>query len=431
MKILFLLKNSGVEKTTAFIEVIRELAERGAQIDIVIANQSKEYIKEHCYEEELNIRINILNATEDEETTIDGLKQFIRQYKIIEKISWSLINFIAQWMFWIKTKVSKNDDVIFEEFLTPHMWDYKPQKEYDFIWTTDESGLLWAEWINLHTKSDYKIVHHSFELYWEHYSLQSHKQWQYLKLYALFEKARIVLQKADIIIIQDKIRWNVLCQYTGLDKKNEKVLLPVSIKDYRADTSGNIYNKLNIDRKKKIIFYPTSITPSRGCIELVKMTQNLDDEFVTVIHGFEAVKNYLNKIKKKVLFPSKSIISNMTLDYRELVDIHQDVWCVFLYYSEENYNEKYIVNSSNKLVMALQAGKPIITLGNKTLADLCAEYDCGIAINSWSEKEFAAAVNDMKKNYDFYCNNARRCYEERFNIKLYSEELYNKLLSKI
>lgn len=432
MKILFLLKNSGVEKTTVFIEVIKMLVDRGTDINIIVANRPQNYVEESYYIDEPAVRECILNITENKASYSSRLKSFIRKYKVMEKITWTIYNFILQWGLWIRVKANRNnDETVLEEFLTPSMRNFKPKEYYDYIWTVDEFGLLWAEWINLHSETKYKIVHHSLELRWEHYFLQAHKSWQYIKQSFMYEKACTILKKTEIDIIQDESRWKILCRYTGLDENSEKILFPVSIKDYQSELVITSYKKKNINADKKIVFYPTRIGSNRGCAELINMSKELDENFVTVIHGSAGDQDYISKIQNDVLSSSNVIISNTTLDYNELINIHQDVWCVFLYYSEIDYNNKYIVNSSNKLVMALQAGKPIITLGNKTLADLCAEYGCGIAINSWSEKEFAVAVNDMEKNYDFYCKNARRCYEERFNIELYAEELYNKLLSKI
>ena len=186
---------------------------------------------------------------------------------------------------------------------------------------------------------------------------------------------------------------------------------------------------MHIERNKKIIFYPAIIAPERGNLELVRMTQWLDDRFVTVLHAFTGIQNsYLTKIKKAISFPDKIVISITTLQYQQLVDMHSDVWCVFLYYGEKDNNDKYIVNSSNKLVMALQAGKPIITIGNQTLARLCLDYECGIALSGWVETEFADAISKLEKNYEYYCRNARQCYEERFDIKLYADQIYDKLL---
>ena len=113
----------------------------------------------------------------------------------------------------------------------------------------------------------YKIVHHSFELFWERFSLPMYKQWQYFKQYALFDRARLILQKSEIIIIQDEERWNVLCKYTGLDREREKYLWPLSIKDYPVNMRSDIYGEMHIERNKKIIFYPAIIAPERGNLE--------------------------------------------------------------------------------------------------------------------------------------------------------------------
>ncbi len=433
MKILLLLENLGVEKTTIFIETVKALVERGAEIHIVIASQPEHYVRESYYDEEPNVRVDVLESVDNRVKAVGGLKELARKYKITERISWTVFNFAIQWRFWIRSKTNRKDeDYIFETFLSPAMRSFTPREQYDYIWTTDEHSLLWAEWINKNSEVKYQIVHHSFELYWEHYSLPAHKHWQYFKQYALTEKARTILQRAEIIIIQDEERWNVLCKYTGLNREREKFLWPLSIKDYPVNIRDDIYQKMNIARNKKIIFYPTFIAPERGNLELVRMTQRLDSRFVTVLHAFTGIQNYyLTKIKDAILFPDKIVISITTLQYQQLVDMHSNVWCVFLFYGEEDNNNKYIVNASNKLVMALQAGKPVITTGNQTLAKLCSEYECGIALSGWVEEEFINAVRKLEQNYELYCKNARRCYEERFNIKPYADEIYNRLLTGI
>lgn len=432
MKILFLIKDLNIEKFTVFIETVKALVERGAEIRIVAASQSEHYMTEPYYDTNPRIKREVLDFETDTRNGIDGLKSFVRKYAWLEKIIWFFFNFVSQWTFWLKNKLKRsNMELAFQEFLTPVMRNFKPQQEYDYIWTVDEYGLLWAEWINRHSEIKYKLVHHSFELYWEHYSLPVYRHWQDFKLYALFEQARIILQKVEKIIIQDEDRWSVLCTYTRLDCKREKIFLPVSVKDYPVNMTGNIYEKMNIGRNKKIIFYPTTIMPSRGCLELVKVAQQLDSQFVTVLHGFAVIQDYLIKVKKAVSFPDKIVLSSTPFEYQQLINMHYDVWCVFLYYEEMDNNHKYIVNSSNKLVMALQAGKPIITIGNQSLANLCCEYKCGIAMNKWKTTEFINAVYELDKKYDLYCKNARRCYEERFDIKPYADEIYNSLLSGI
>ena len=431
MQILFLLKDSGVERMTVFMEVIKELVERDIRIHIVVGNQSSDYPGESYYSEEPNIILDVLEENTLKNTSVSQLKQFIRKYKFVEKIIWTVVFFLSQWYFRIRNILNrKNKDFVFEEFLTPAMREYKLQKDYDYIWTTDEFGLLWADWINLNSEKEYKIIHHSYELYWEHYLSQRKKCWKYFKEYALFQRAKKVLEKVNLFIIQDEARWEIFCQCTGIDKERRKVLLPVSIKDYPMLSYKNICEKMSIVEGKKIIFYPTYIAPERGCVELVRMAQKLNDDYVTVLHGFVTAQGYVEEIKKNIMIPEKVIISNITVEYQELIDFHRNVWCVFLCYNERGNNNKYIVNSSNKLVMALQAGKPIITIGNKILAEFCSKYSCGIAIETWSEEDFFHAVSELGRRYEFYCKNARRCYEKKFNIKLFTNGLYKELINE-
>ena len=115
------------------------------------------------------------------------------------------------------------------------------------------------------------------------------------------------------------------------------------------------------------------------------------------------------------------------MSYDELLKAHKDVWCVFLCYGENDNNNKYIVNSSNKLVMALQAGKPIIVIGNRNLADFCNEYQCGVGLKDWSKVELEKALAKLEKDYEMYCENARRCYETRFDISLFIRDVYSKM----
>ena len=430
MKILVLLKNAGIEQSTAFIEVIKALVEKKNKIHIVIGNQADDYVREEYYYNEPNIEIEVLNTVKNRESKIESLKKIIRKWGVLEKICENVLLLIERIIFRVREKkIDDKNKFAFDEFLNSSMQDYIVKDEYDYIWTIDEYGLLWAEWINQKYHKKFKLVYYCLELYWEHFSLPEKKKWKYFKEYVLFEKAREVLLKVSIIIIQDEPRWKVLCQYTGIDNDSDKILLPVSIKNYEKKLMGNLHDRLGINAEKKIIFYPTLIAPKRGCIELTQMVEHLEDRFVTVIHGFASIKGFADKLGENIS-TSKIIISNTTFGYQELVDMHQDVWCVFLYYGENDNNDKYIANSSNKLAMSLQAGKPIITIGNRMLAELCEEYECGKALMKWSEEEFAEVVHDIEENYDLYCKNARKCYKEKYDIGLYKEAMYSALLER-
>lgn len=432
MKILFLLRSSGVEKSTAFIEIVKALTERNVRIDLVIGSCENGSKLDGYYLSNPNISVKILNIIEKSQdhiqsNRIECIKNILKKLGLLEIVC-DIPKIKQRYKFICNQKKAKSDSqYAFETFLSSPIRNYCINDEYDYIWTTDEYGLLWAEWINQTSDKKHKIIHHSLELYWEHYSLQKKKVWKYYREYLLFEEARKILLKANIILIQDEARWNVLVQYTGLDKKREKVIFPLSMKDYKSSKDLILHNKLSIDKEQRIIFYPTLLAPKRGCLKLVKAVKQLDKKYVTIIHGFSSSRGFVQKLKKSITDFNQVRISNTSFEYQELVDMHQDVWCVFLYYGESDNNDRFIANSSNKLVMSLQAGKPIITIGNQMLADLCKEYGCGIALKSWSEQEFASAIREIEKNYDLYCQNARKCFVERYDINLYANTLYSKL----
>lgn len=431
MKIGILIKSSGIEKTTAFLEVIKILIEENAQVHIVIANRAVNDREEQFYCDNENVSVEVLNEYEDKSAKIEKVKNLIRKSSILEAISGTVVSAIQGLNFERKRKLQGNDaDYAYETFLTKEMREYVVDQSFDCLWVTDEYGLLWSKWINEHDAQKHKVIYHCLELYWEHYCLQSRKKWRYSREYLLFEEARKQLVQAWKIIIQDEARWKVLCKYTGLDEHRDKIIIPVSIGDYQTYSKNVLLKRLNISAGKRIIFYPTLLAPKRGCLELVHITKELPEEYVTVIHGFAAVLGFVDRLQRKVGEDDNIMISNAAFEYQELIDMHQDVWCVFLYYGEADNNDRYIANSSNKLAMSLQAGKPIITIGNHMLDQLCEEWHCGVVLKGWTTEDMKTAVTELAENYDVYCKAARKCYEERYDIRKYSEELYKDMYMK-
>lgn len=431
MKLIWLLKDAGTEKSSTVLELIRALVDKGVTIHLVIANQPINYVKERYYYDCPNIQVEVLNETRNHKSGVGKLKDVIRKSYTMEAICQMFVSTVTGFLFWIKKKLhEKDNEFAFGEFLDAAMRGYKIRGSYDYILTTDENGLLWAEWLNKNNDYNYKIIYYCLELYWEHYLRVKRRRLALARNYLLFETAKQVLYKTKIIIIQDELRWKVLCKYTGIDSRLEKILVPISIKNYTVCNGTLLHDTFGLEKKKKIIFYPTLLSPRRGCDELIKMTKSLGEDYCTIIHGFAAVPGYVERIKKSHVLSSNVIISKSSFDYEELLIMHQDVWCLFLYYGESDNNDKYIVHSSNKLTMGLWAGKPIITVGNRMLADLCSSYNCGKSIDTWSESEFAHAVTEIEKNYALYCKNARKCYEEVFDIDLYADRIYDKLVKE-
>ena len=426
MKILVLLETAGVEKTTAFLEVMRTLESRSIKVNITISQMDKDYSMDQYYICSKYVSINVLEYSSNSKSFLEKVKNVIRRNHRLEKICSDIIIlfdlFYSSVLKFMRHIVNQKDDI--ETFLNASMRGYLPGEDYSFFWVVDEKGLLWAEHINMNREAKVNVIYHCLELYWEHYLLQTKKDWRHKRIYDLFELAKDIVQKCSLVIIQDQNRWDVLCYYTGIPNSMKHFFLPISIWDYNYKGSNIVKERWNIEGKGfRIIFYPTYLAPKRGCTELTKISRNLPEDYMVVIHGFSAIPGYIRELNSTLSEKSKVLISNVSIEYDELVKLHRDVWCVFLYYDETDNNNKYITNASNKLVTSLQAGKPIITLGNQMLNELCVNYRCGVVINSWSEEEIRLALEKLESNYDVYCRNAKRCYEERFNIELFSESL--------
>lgn len=412
-KVMILIKNGYETNTSDFIEVIQMFLFNDVKIHLTIAEAEgviDDYYKNKKFE------VEILNTKNRRRSLLEALKSVIRNNKIICDICCYLVSFIENIIFMWKYKNARNKKVfVTNSFLTPKMRMYVPKESYDFVWVHDEKGLLWAEYIKKVHNLQCSVVYHCVELYWEHFLCQKKRKINYYSQYALFEYARKILMNTDLIVIQDKDRWDVLCRYTGAFEKKH-VFFPVSMYDYNLKIEK--YNTIS-----KIIYYPTMIAEKRRCLELIKIFKYIKMKDLELeIHGIHADPGYLKLLKKEKL-SDKIVLSNSAMSYEDLIKKHREIWCVFIYYGEGDNNDKYVVNSSNKIAMALQAGKPIISIGNYRISKMCKKYGCGIALKEWDVKEFKNAVKLLNNNYENFCRQARRCYEAKYNASNYYKDV--------
>ena len=104
MKIGILIKSSGIEKTTAFLEVIKILIEENAQVHIVIANRAVNDREEQFYCDNENVSVEVLNEYEDKSAKIEKVKNLIRKSSILEAISGTVVSAIQGLNFERKRK---------------------------------------------------------------------------------------------------------------------------------------------------------------------------------------------------------------------------------------------------------------------------------------------------------------------------------------
>lgn len=412
-KVMILIKNGYETNASDFIEVIKMFLLNGIKIHLAVAEVEGEL---DDYYKSSDVDVEVLDIKNGKKGFLELLKNVIRNNKVVCDICFYLFTFIKNIIFIWKYKNAQDKKVfVTNSFLTPKMRMYIPQENYDFVWVHDEKGLLWAECIKKEHNLQCPVVYHCVELYWEHFLCQKNRKINYYSQYVLFEYARKILMNTALIVIQDKDRWDVLCRYTGASEK-KYVFFPVSMYDYNLKIEK--YNTIS-----KVIYYPTIIAEKRRCLELIRIFKCIKMKDLKLeIHGIHADPGYLKLLKRERL-SDRIVLSNFAMSYEDLIKKHREIWCVFIYYGEEDDNDKYVVNSSNKIAMALQAGKPIISIGNYRISEMCKEFGCGIALKEWNVKEFESAVRLLNSNYEKFCRQARKCYEAKYNASNYYEDV--------
>jgi glycosyltransferase involved in cell wall biosynthesis len=102
---------------------------------------------------------------------------------------------------------------------------------------------------------------------------------------------------------------------------------------------------------------------------------------------------------------------------------------VVAYDTQKGPNFSLISGASGKLAHYLRCGLPTICIGVENIDLLLQEYEFGISIDS--VEDMKSGIQKILKNYEYYQQNALKCYEEKMefgkNFKMVLDEI-NKIL---
>lgn len=402
---------------TCLLEVVKSLLENGFAITIVLADGMPEDICEPFYSDNANIDIVSVSQALENGIRFSVFRNAFNRYKFFTDVYVWLNRVLHNLRFFRNHKSLEDDeDAVYNTFLTEGMLAYKIESD-DIALATDEKTLMWIDYLSKQAKIS--KIYYCLELYWEDYLKQKTLHGKDRMECWFYEKACKVLHNVNLVIIQDEARWEVLRYYCDLPHNFPVAYLPVCIADYQIE--------MDIMDTPKILFYPSLIAPKRNCFELMKMLPQNRDDVQLVVHGNTANRDYLEELIRYSKKRSNIQLDISDMTYDELLNYHRRIWGVVLYYGDENNNDRLIANSCNKLVMALQAGKPIITIGNASLQKLCEEYECGVHLEEWTSEALEKALRQLDSRYEHYCKQARLCFEEKYDIRLFENDLYSQI----
>jgi glycosyltransferase involved in cell wall biosynthesis len=243
-------------------------------------------------------------------------------------------------------------------------------------------------------------------------------------------------RRAAFTIIQDEWRAQALIEENGLDPARV-LLVPNAPMGKAIRCSGNfLHERFNIPPERKIVLNAGTIRWWAMSEEIVATASYWREEYVLVMHSRQRSYGYGSEYVDSVVDkanPGRVIISFDAVSsdrYRSLVD-SADVGIAFynpyLSWSPSmpNKNLELMGLSSGKLSSYLHSGLPVVVNEAIGPRELVKTYDCGVCVSQASEIE--EALKTIFERYDWYAENACRCFNERLEFGQYFEAVIKKI----
>lgn len=244
-------------------------------------------------------------------------------------------------------------------------------------------------------------------------------------------------QKASFTIIQDQWRGQALAQENKL-ALTKMIFVPVARMGIARRKSNNSFReRLGISSELRVILCAGGIGWHNMNLEIIEAANRLPDNYIFIMQSAyrrystfdyqNMVINKANPNRVKVLFepvPSE--------DYRALVD-SADVGVAFYRACSPMSANTYMKGldiiglSSGKLADYLFSGLPVVVNKVTGPLDLVNSFNCGKSVNDAMEME--DALESIFQKYEYYSDNACRCFNERLELGRHFQSVIEKISS--
>jgi hypothetical protein len=298
----------------------------------------------------------------------------------------------------------------------------KNQEVYDVAYCVDATGLYSFR------KSGMKagrIVNISLEILDEEGVGQSgaHKE---------IKKAEreMLMEKVERVVIQDQYRADALQRSLGFQLKSCSYL-PNSVRlDRDATGRSNYFHKLfDFENDQKIVLSAGMIADSVCSLALSTAIGkwNTDLPVKTVFHERIEIpgnRPYYDKVRSAG--NGKVFLSLKPLPYNEVYKIFSSADIGLAIYSRSHGDNFGVIGSaSGKLFQYIKYGVPVIASNIPGLRELVQDNEIGMVVNS--PEDVPSAIEKVLSDWDRYSNNARKAFEDRLNMDVYLEELFQSI----
>lgn len=237
---------------------------------------------------------------------------------------------------------------------------------------------------------------------------------------------RLAYREAKCVLIQDEIRFRALTQYNQ-HLHPQAFYLPNSLctmedafsSDCKYENYFRRLFQLCKDKYPYIILQAGMIAPEVYSEEIAQAFTAINEGCALIFNAATAMSlnnpyiQTLKAINQRNLF-----LSLNPVPYERLSEVYRSATIGLALYRGDDPNFSEIAKASGKLANYLQYGKPVIVNALPSLVDLVDQYEFGIAINNPSDPtEIITAIKKILANYNYYCQNARYCFEMEYDFQ--------------
>lgn len=221
-----------------------------------------------------------------------------------------------------------------------------------------------------------------------------------------------IIKNSDYVITHDEFHRTFLIDHIEVERSKILTLPNGTIGEARRIESDFLYKRLELNRKDTILLHAGGVGAWFLCKELSSEAEQWPEEWKLVFHTSHNIKtdSYAIELmnqsnKRNVLFSLDPVKTN------ELDSLVASATIGIALYSIEElgYRAEFMGLASGKIGNYLKCGIPVITSNIESLKYI-EHYNCGICIEM--ESDIKAGIETILLNYDEYCQNAIKCYND-------------------
>lgn len=242
---------------------------------------------------------------------------------------------------------------------------------------------------------------------------------------------RALRNDIDLVLVQDKYRKAFLERTLGFELDRYVFLpnsVPRSVKPVL--TKGNYFHDLfGLDRGEKIVLSAGMISESVCSLDIAKAiaSSKVGLAVKTVFHERIYIQGnaaYYRRVAEAG--GGRVLLSLKPVPYSEIDSIFSSADIgLAIYSAAAGDNFGLIGSASGKLFQYIKYGLPVIASDLPGLKELVEGNQLGVVVQS--ADEVPEAIDRILSNYSYYSSNARKAFEDKLNMDLYLQDVFNRI----